>query len=56
MNNNLQCKFKRIGIPDMFIEHGNVNQLLEEIHITTEDIVKLVKKLINQEDTRYKSS
>ena len=26
---------KRMGIPDMFIEHGDVNQLLEEINVTS---------------------
>ncbi|WP_093267121.1 1-deoxy-D-xylulose-5-phosphate synthase [Psychrobacillus sp. OK032] len=45
---NLQPNVKRIGIPDVFIEHGDVNQLLEEIHITTEDIVKLVSTSVNE--------
>ena len=27
----------RMGIPDQFIEHGNVDELLEEIGLTTED-------------------
>ncbi|WP_144511208.1 1-deoxy-D-xylulose-5-phosphate synthase [Bacillus sp. FJAT-22090] len=52
---NLQANVKRIGIPDMFIEHGEVNQLLEEIHITSEDIVKLVNKTVS-EASRYISS
>ena len=26
-----QCAIERMGIPDEFIEHGNVDQLLEEI-------------------------
>ncbi|TQR13768.1 1-deoxy-D-xylulose-5-phosphate synthase [Psychrobacillus soli] len=52
---NLQANVKRIGIPDVFIEHGDVSQLLEEIHITTEDIVKLVKTSVN-EGSRYISS
>ncbi|MBK3494040.1 1-deoxy-D-xylulose-5-phosphate synthase [Viridibacillus sp. YIM B01967] len=36
----------RIGIPDMFIEHGNVDLLLEEIHITTEETVSRIQKLV----------
>ena len=32
----------------MFIEHGDVNQLLEEINVTTDDIVKLVKQHVNK--------
>lgn len=45
-DNELQTNVKRIGIPDMFIEHGDVNQLLEEINITTEEIVKVVENSI----------
>lgn len=53
--NNLQANIHRIGIPDIFIEHGEVNELLEEIHITTEDIVEVVNKKVN-ESARYISS
>lgn len=52
---HVQANVKRIGIPDVFIEHGDVNQLLEEIHITTEDIIKLVKTSVT-ESSRYISS
>ncbi|GGA30678.1 1-deoxy-D-xylulose-5-phosphate synthase [Psychrobacillus lasiicapitis] len=52
---HLQANVKRIGIPDVFIEHGDVDQLLEEIHITTEDIVKLVRTSVT-ESSRYISS
>lgn len=50
--NNLQVNVHRIGIPDIFIEHGEVNQLLEEIHVTTDEIVKVVTKKVN-EPSRY---
>ena len=52
---NLNAFVKRMGIPDIFIEHGDVSQLLEEIHITTDDIVKLVETSVN-EAPRYISS
>ncbi|MEK4521782.1 1-deoxy-D-xylulose-5-phosphate synthase [Psychrobacillus sp. FSL W7-1457] len=52
---NLQANVKRIGIPDMFIEHGDVNQLLEEINITSDSIVDLVKSTL-KESPRYISS
>ena len=39
-----------MGIPDQFIEHGNVNELLEEIDVTTDDYCKqYVETMINQE-------
>lgn len=50
--NDLQVNVHRIGIPDIFIEHGEVNQLLEEIHVTTDEIVKVVTKKVN-EPSRY---
>ena len=52
---NLQTNIHRIGIPDIFIEHGEVNELLEEIHITSDDIVKVVNAKVN-ESSRYISS
>ncbi|MDX8046034.1 1-deoxy-D-xylulose-5-phosphate synthase [Gracilibacillus sp. S3-1-1] len=37
---------KRMGIPDRFIEHGSVKELLEEINLTKEQIVHETKKLL----------
>ncbi|MGA4719477.1 1-deoxy-D-xylulose-5-phosphate synthase [Fictibacillus nanhaiensis] len=38
----------RMGIPDCFIEHGSVTKLLEEIGITTPDLVERVKALVKR--------
>ena len=38
----------RIGIPDQFIEHGNVDQLLEEINVTAEETVKRINALLKK--------
>ncbi len=35
-----------MGIPDQFIEHGSVTKLLEEIGLTTEDLIEKVKTLV----------
>ncbi|QCR32813.1 1-deoxy-D-xylulose-5-phosphate synthase [Lysinibacillus sp. SGAir0095] len=35
----------RMGIPDQFIEQGNVDQLLEEIHLTKEDAIARIEQL-----------
>ncbi len=32
----------RMGIPDRFIEHGGVSQLLEEIGLTTEHVMERI--------------
>ncbi|WP_391123182.1 1-deoxy-D-xylulose-5-phosphate synthase [Psychrobacillus sp. L3] len=54
-DHELQANVKRIGIPDIFIEHGDVNQLLDEINITSEEIVKVVEHSIVPSN-RYISS
>ncbi|WP_431029877.1 1-deoxy-D-xylulose-5-phosphate synthase [Lysinibacillus sp. LZ02] len=38
----------RIGIPDKFIEHGSVDQLLEEINVTTEETVQRINTLLKK--------
>lgn len=35
----------RMGIPDQFIEHGDVDSLLAEIHLTTEEAVKRINSI-----------
>ncbi len=37
---------RRMGIPDRFIEHGNVDQLLEEIGLTTEGITEKIISMV----------
>ncbi|MFF2754364.1 1-deoxy-D-xylulose-5-phosphate synthase [Psychrobacillus sp. NPDC058041] len=53
--NELQANVKRIGIPDVFIEHGDVNQLLDEINITSDEIVNVVENSVATAN-RYISS
>ncbi|MFC4388575.1 1-deoxy-D-xylulose-5-phosphate synthase [Gracilibacillus marinus] len=45
---------KRMGIPDKFIEHGSVSQLLEEIHLTESQIIKNLKEIIQTKNTSVK--
>jgi 1-deoxy-D-xylulose-5-phosphate synthase len=42
----------RMGIPDKFIEHGNVDKLLQEIGMTTEDVILRMQKLARQKQKR----
>jgi 1-deoxy-D-xylulose-5-phosphate synthase len=42
----------RIGIPDQFIEHGDVNSLLEEIGLTTQEVVKRLTILAQKKQQR----
>ncbi len=45
---------KRMGIPDKFIEHGSVSQLLEEIHLTESQIIRNLKEIIQTKNTSVK--
>ncbi|WP_033541766.1 1-deoxy-D-xylulose-5-phosphate synthase [Planococcus sp. CAU13] len=36
----------RMGIPDQFIEHGDVAELMDEIHLNSNEVVSKVKNLI----------
>ncbi len=38
----------RMGIPDHFIEHGNVDELLKEIHLTSDDLVSRIQQKMNK--------
>ena len=40
-----QTYIKRMGIPDEFIEHGSVNKLLADIHLTTEAAIENLTKM-----------
>ncbi len=42
----------RMGIPDRFIEHGSVSQLLEEIELTPEGVIERVSRLIPKKQQR----
>ncbi|KGR81622.1 1-deoxy-D-xylulose-5-phosphate synthase [Lysinibacillus odysseyi] len=48
-DHHYQTAIDRIGIPDEFIEHGNVDQLLAEINVTTEETVKRIKALLQKQ-------
>lgn len=42
----------RMGIPDKFIEHGNVKTLWEEIGLTTEEVVKKINTMVIKKQKR----
>jgi len=40
------AKIKRMGIPDRFIEHGEVNELLKEIGLTADEIANSILQMV----------
>ncbi|MFF2875360.1 1-deoxy-D-xylulose-5-phosphate synthase [Gottfriedia sp. NPDC057991] len=45
-NNFQNVRVERIGIPDLFVEHGDVDKLLDEIHLTKDESVKKIREMI----------
>lgn len=51
---NYYPKMKRMGIPDRFIEHGNVDKLLEEIGLTEDNVIKEMNYLMQPQKNNKK--
>ena len=45
IDNNYNVKVENIGIPDKYVEHGNVDQLFETIGMSDEQIANRIKNL-----------
>ncbi|WP_088043580.1 1-deoxy-D-xylulose-5-phosphate synthase [Bacillus sp. EAC] len=45
-NNYQNVRVDRIGIPDVYVEHGDVDKLLAEIHLTKEESVKKIREMV----------
>jgi 1-deoxy-D-xylulose-5-phosphate synthase len=43
-NNYRESVIDRLGIPDQFIEHGDVSELMDEIHLNSDEVVRVIKK------------
>ena len=37
----------RMGIPDQFIEHGDVAELMDEIHLNSDEVVRVIQKHVD---------
>jgi 1-deoxy-D-xylulose-5-phosphate synthase len=51
-DNNQQLNVERMGIPDRFIEHGSVKELLEEIGLTVPAIIERVRTTLPEKRQR----
>lgn len=52
--NQYHPTIKRMGIPDRFIEHGSVQQLLEEIHLTKEQVIEELTNILQMDNNKQK--
>ncbi len=43
-NNYRESVIDRLGIPDQFIEHGDVSELMDEIHLNSDEVVRVITK------------
>ncbi|WP_404337592.1 1-deoxy-D-xylulose-5-phosphate synthase [Planococcus rifietoensis] len=46
----------RMGIPDLFVEHGDVAELMDEIHLNSNEVVKKVKVRVQQNSQQQERS
>lgn len=44
----------RLGIPDQFIEHGDVAELMDEIHLNSDEVVRIARKLVSAQKAESK--
>ncbi|WP_078576996.1 1-deoxy-D-xylulose-5-phosphate synthase [Salipaludibacillus agaradhaerens] len=51
-NNARSIIMERLGIPDRYIEHGSVPQLLEEIGLTSENVVARIQQMLPKKRKR----
>ncbi|MBU9712196.1 1-deoxy-D-xylulose-5-phosphate synthase [Evansella tamaricis] len=51
-NNHHSMFVERMGIPDRFIEHGSVSSLLEEIGLTSDELVQRVNEIVPRKRQR----
>ena len=45
---NQTVAMKRLGVPDLYVQHGNVNEVLEELHLSLKDIKEEIKIAIKK--------
>ncbi|MEE0880690.1 MAG: transketolase C-terminal domain-containing protein, partial [Turicibacter sp.] len=45
---NQTVVMKRLGVPDLYVQHGNVNEVLEELHLSLKDIKEEIKIAIKK--------
>lgn len=51
-DNGFTSQIIRLGIPDQFIEHGEVNELLKEIGLTSDRIVQTIINILQKQKKR----
>ena len=55
-NGHQNAVIDRMGIPDLFVEHGDVAELMDEIHLNSDEVVKKVKQRANQNSQQQERS
>ena len=52
LENDYKGKFKKIGLPDNFVEHGSRNQILEMLGLDSKGIANQLQKFLNKEKVK----
>ena len=52
LENNYKGNFKKIGLPDNFVEHGSRNQILEMLSLDAKGIANQLQKFLNKKKVK----
>ena len=52
LENNYKGNFKKIGLPDNFVEHGSRNQILEMLSLDAKGIANQLQKFLNKKEVK----
>jgi 1-deoxy-D-xylulose-5-phosphate synthase len=47
LENGFQGRIKRLGLPDSFVQHGKREELLSEVRLDENSIIKTIQSLVN---------
>ena len=55
-NGHTGAVIDRMGIPDLFVEHGDVAELMDEIDLNSDEVVKKIKSRVKQHSQQERSN
>ncbi|MFP3321583.1 1-deoxy-D-xylulose-5-phosphate synthase [Planococcus sp. SIMBA_160] len=55
-NGHTGAVIDRMGIPDLFVEHGDVAELMDEIDLNSDEVVKKIKSRVEQHSQQERSN
>ena len=48
LETNQKVEVRRLGIPDLYVQHGSVKEVLAELHLTLRDVGQELQQVIQK--------